>query len=312
MKLLKTSSPHKQSLQQVVDEAGTPMVATEELLEKRQMETAPLGALAKLPPFGPVAVSLMRLFDRDDVEIYDIVRLVSSDAALTSQLLALANSPLFGVQTAILDLQHAVTVLGTDRTKALSITLAMHGFLSNSPKTPVLRDVWRHGLATAVIAEMLAPSYGLPKDLAHVAGILHDVGRVALLAAYPDEYATLAIQPHENAESILLAERTQFGLDHCQAGQLLSESWRFPDELQQVAAHHLEPPGGQDLLSLVQTACRLAVDLDFPAIRHQDHHNKPIHTIEAHVPTAIRAHVLESIKNVDQQIIDRIFAVLHP
>ena len=312
MKLFKTTSPQKQSLRRVIEDAEATMVATEErasaeeMLEKGQIETAQLGALAKLPPFGPVAVSLMRLFDRDDVEMHDIVRLVSSDVALTSQLLALVNSPLFGVQTTVRDLQHAITVLGTDRTKALATTLAMRSFVSNAPKTPILRRIWRHGLATAVIAETLAPSYGVSKDLAHVAGILHDVGRVALLAAYPEPYAALAVRTHENTECILVAERTQFGLDHCQAGQLLSESWRFPKELHQVIAHHLESPNGQDLLSLVQTACRLAVDLGFAAIAQQDHHTKPSDTIEAQVPAAIRARVAESMQNIDQQILDRL------
>jgi len=312
MKLFKTSSPQKQSLRRVIEESDAAMVALEErasaqeMLEKGQIETAQLGALAKLPPFGPVAVSLMRLFDRDDVEMHDIVRLVSSDVALSSQLLALANSPLFGVQTSIRDLQHAITVLGTDRTKALATTLAMRSFLSSAPKTPILRRIWRHGLATAVIAEGLAPSYGLSKDLAHVAGILHDVGRVALLAAYPEQYAALATRTHENTKSILDAERTQFGLDHCQAGQILGESWHFPSELQQVVTRHLESPGGQDLLSLGQTACRLAADLGYAAIARQDQHTKPSDTIEAHVPPAIRGHVVETMKDIDQKIIDRL------
>jgi putative nucleotidyltransferase with HDIG domain len=311
MKLFKTSS-QKQSLRRVMEEADAATVATEErasvqeMLEKGQIETAQLGALAKLPPFGPVAVSLMRLFDRDDVEMHDIVRLVSSDVALSSQLLALANSPLFGVQTSIRDLQHAISVLGTDRTKALSTTLAMRSFLSDAPKTPVLRRIWRHGVATAVISEVLAPSYGLSKDLAHVAGILHDVGRVALLAAYPDQYAELAVRTHENTESILLAERTQFGLDHCEAGHLLSDSWRFPRELQQVIGRHLQSPDGQDLLSLVQTACRLAADMGFAAIARQDHQTKASDTIEAYVPPAIRAQVAQSMEHVDKQILDRL------
>jgi putative nucleotidyltransferase with HDIG domain len=312
MKLFKTSSSRKKSLQRVIEEADAATVATEqrtsveEMLEKGEVETAQLGALAKLPPFGPVAVSLMRLFDRDDVEMHDIVRLVSSDAALTSQLLALANSPLFGVQTSIRDLQHAITVLGTDRTKALATTLAMRTFLSGAPKTPVLRRIWRHELATAVIAEVLAPSYGLSKDLAHVAGIVHDVGRMALLAAYPEQYAVLAIRTHENTGSILVAERQQFGLDHCQAGTLLSESWHFPKELLQVIAQHLEAPAGQDLVSLVQTSCRLAADTGFPAVARQDHHTGVNDTIEAHIPPAIRGQVVKSLTHIDQQILDRV------
>lgn len=185
----------------------------------------------------------MRLLEREDVEICEIAELVSSDVALASELLALANSPLFGLQKAIGDLQHAITVLGTERTKALVTMLAVRSMLQNAPKTPVLRRLWRHGLATAAIAKRLAAAYGLSKDVALAAGIVHDLGRFALLAAYPQDYAELATQTHENTESVLVAERTRFGLDHCQAGQLLSKSWRFPKELQQAAGQQPESPG---------------------------------------------------------------------
>ena len=311
MKLFKSLS-QKQSLRRLAEESDVAAVVTEEcasaeeMLEKGEVETAQLGALAKLPPFRPVAVSLMRLFDRDDVEMHEIVRLVASDVALSSELLALANSPLFAVQTSIRDLQHAVTVLGIDRTKALATTLAMRSFLSSAPKTPILRRFWRHGVATAVIAEAMAPSYGVAKDLAHVAGILHDVGRVALLAAYPDQYADLAVRTYENNESILLAERAQFGLDHCQAGELLSDSWRFPKELKHVAAQHLDTPTGQDLLSVVQTACRIAANFGFAAIAHHDHHTRTDETLKTCVPSAIRKQVIESLKDVDKRILDRL------
>ena len=305
-------SLHKKSVRRVMEEADAAAEArqkrasVQQLIDKSEIETARLGALAKLPPFGPVAVNLMRLLDRDNVETHDIVRLVASDVALSSQLLAMANSPLFGVQTSIRDLQHAITVIGIDRTKTLATTLAMRSFLSNAPKTPVLRRIWRHGVAAAVVAETLAPSYGISKDLAHVAGILHDVGRVALLAAYPERYAELAVRNHDSNEAILMEEREQFGLDHCQAGQLLSESWCFPKELQEVAARHLEAPAGQDLLSVAQTACRLAVDLEFCAIARRDHYSTVGETIGAHVPAAIRAHVVESMKHIDQLILDRL------
>jgi HD-like signal output (HDOD) protein len=208
MNLFKASSPQEQSHRRVTEELGAAVAAkecetAEEMLEKAEVETAQLGALAKLPAFGPVAVSLMRLFDRDDLEICEIAQLIASDVALASELLALANSPLFGLQTSIGDLQHAITVLGTERTKALATVLAVRSMLNNAPKTPILRRIWRHGLATAVIAKELATSYGLSKNLALVAGIIHDLGRLALLAANPQEYAPLATQTHENTESVL-------------------------------------------------------------------------------------------------------------
>jgi HD-like signal output (HDOD) protein len=295
----------------VTEELKAAMAATkecetaEEMLEKAEVETAQLGALAKLPACGPVAVRLKHLFDRDDVEICAIAELVSSDVALASELLALANSPLFALQTSIGDLQHAITVLGTERTKALATVLAVRSMLNNAPRTTILRRIWRHGLATAVIAKELAPSYGLSKNLALVAGIIHGLGRLALLAANPQEYAPLATPTHENTESVLEAERKQFGLDHCQAGQLLSESWHFPKELQRVAGQPPESLGGRDLLSMAQTACRLAAVLDVTTVSRSTQQIKSIETIAAHVPAVIRARVLESVKHKDRQILDR-------
>ena len=281
-----------------------PQVA-QDLLEKGQVETPELGRLGKLAPFGPVAIRLLRLFDRNDLELGDVVKMVASEAALTSELLALVNSPLFGVHGSITEIRRAVAFLGIDRTRALAVTLAMRSFVQGAPKTPILRRIWKHSLATAVVAELLAPSYSISNDLANTAGILHDLGRIGLLTAFPEQYAELAVRSHESNEAILLAERQEFGLDHCQAGQFLSEAWRFPPVLQQVAAQHLEPPTGQDVLSLVQTSCRLAVNLGFAAVVI-DHHTGTNDTIGTHVPQSIQPRVTKLLKDSDRQIVERI------
>jgi putative nucleotidyltransferase with HDIG domain len=274
-------------------------------LQEEQLEIKHLGPLAKLTPFGPVAMTLLRTFDRKDVAVQQIARLVSSDAALTSELLGLANSPLFAVQMPITDLAHAIAVLGLERTQAMATTMAMRAMLKDAPKTPIMRRVWRHSIATATIAEALAPVYGVTPVLAQTAAIMHDLGRVALLTAHPNEYADLAVRSHESVDAILDAERSQFGMDHCQAGRLVAEAWRFPPVLQQVAGEHLASPSASDLLSIVQTSCRLAHDYGLAAIVHE-HHRKPADTVDAHVPAALRERVNGLLQNIDRQIYERI------
>jgi putative nucleotidyltransferase with HDIG domain len=300
----------KKTMLGVLEEASAPRPSfdpqvAQDLLEKGQVETADIGCLAKLTPFGPVAIRLLHLFDRNDLELEVVARMVASEAALTSELLALVNSPLFGVQGSITEIRRAVAFLGVDRTRALAITLATRALLQGAPKTPVLRRIWKHSVATAVIAEVLAPSYGISNDLANTAAILHDLGRIGLLTAFPDQYAELAVHSHDSIDAILLAERQEFGLDHCQAGQFLSESWRFPPVLQQVAAHHLDPPSGQDVLSLVQTSCRLAASLGFAAVAH-DHQTGTSDTIGTHVPPSVQPRVAKLLKDSDRQIFERI------
>ncbi len=275
------------------------------LLERGQVETPELGRLAKLTPFGPVAIRLLRLFDRDDLELAEVVKVISAEAALTSEILALANSPLFGVTGTMTDLRRAVAFLGIERTRSLAFALSMRSLVQGAPKTPVMRRVWRHGVATAVLAELLAPLYGLPPDLANTSGIMHDVGRVGLLAAFPEQYSALAVRAYESHEAILLDERTQFGLDHCQAGQFLSEAWKFPPEFQQVVARHLELPSGRDVVSLVQTSCRLAANLGFAAI-NIELPGGTSETIATHVPASIQPRVAKLLKDSDRQILERI------
>src|ERR1022692_2570637 len=73
--------------------------------------------LAQLPPFSPVVISLLRLFDRDDVDLAEITRLISSDAAISAELLTLVNSPLFAMRVSVDDVAHAVPLVDRKSTR---------------------------------------------------------------------------------------------------------------------------------------------------------------------------------------------------
>ena len=167
-----------------------------EILESTHAQTADLGPLAKLPPFQPVIINLMRLFDRDDVQTAEICRLIESDPALTGELLAVVNSPLYGLPASITDPAQAVNLLGFETTKSLAAALGMRFMMRGAPKTPVVRRFWTHSVATATIAQRFARSFAVDPSEAHIGGLLHDLGRLGLLAAYPNEYAAMALTTH--------------------------------------------------------------------------------------------------------------------
>ena len=256
------------------------------ILETSRVERPELGPLAKLPPFGPVAISLIRLFDRDDVKIAEIGRLVESDPSLASELLAVVNSPLFAFQGKVTSPGHAVTLLGVERTKSLATTLAMRSMVQGAPRTPVVRRFWTHSMATATIAREFAVVYGTDPDLAHVAGLMHELGRMGLLAAYPQEYSRLALTAHNSVEEIFAAEHAAFNMDHCQAGSLLVKAWDLPASFLEAVSYHLAAPGGRDLASLIQFCCHLADDLMFQAVHHRDGLT-PQETVERYAPAGL-------------------------
>ncbi len=84
---------------------------------------------------------------------------------------------------------------------------------------PLIRNLWRHNLACAAIAEQLATAGFMDKDTAYTAGVLHDIGRLALAVIRPAEYAALLRRHKGSGASILKEEAELFGTDHCQAGR---------------------------------------------------------------------------------------------
>jgi putative nucleotidyltransferase with HDIG domain len=144
----------------------------------------------------------------------------------------------------------------------------MQAFVGNVQVTPELQSSWRHSLACALIAEELAPSYGIAGDHGYTAGLLHDLGRLGLLKAYPNPYKVLLNHDYESVGDVLASERRVFQVDHCQAGLWLTRSWGFPEELQAITAHHHQCRFGRDqgVVGLAGAGCLLADALGFQSV----------------------------------------------
>lgn len=268
-------------------------------------KTASLGALKRITPFSPISLSLLRLFDRENVGAGEVANLVNADTVLTAELLTWVNSALFGLREHIVDVKHAVAVLGMDRTRSLALTLATRSLLNEAPKTSVARRVWRHSMATAIVAENIAPIFRAAPDLAYTLGLLHDLGRCALLAAYPKVYTEVAALSHKNREAIVASEHAVFGMDHCQAGKLLSEEWRLPDIIKQVIHHHLDKPDSADVLAAVQASCRIAVALNFAAVPCEDSPSLDA-TLDLCLPPECRSVIRPQLQDIEERIKTRI------
>jgi putative nucleotidyltransferase with HDIG domain len=222
--------------------------------------------LCKLPVFRPVALKLMKLTSDDDASLSEITNLLEADPGLSAEVLALANSPLWGNRSTIHSLTRAITQVGWKRTESLIMTVALRAFVNGSPKTAGLVRTWRHSFSSALLAEDLAGAQKTARNEAYTAGLLHDIGRLGMLAAYPERYGPLLDAEYDCAEQAGEAERQALGMDHCQAGRMLAERWGFPEELQQAAGSHHQP-GTSGLQRLVASACRLSTALGFGVLQ---------------------------------------------
>src|SRR5258708_23041280 len=117
-----------------------------------------------MPQIRPVSLKLMKLVSGDDVEFSAVADLLSSDPAFSAEVLALANSPLYTCASPATSLTRAIMVLGLERTRALTLTVAMQAFVGNVQITPELQSAWRYSLACALLAEEIATLYGIASD----------------------------------------------------------------------------------------------------------------------------------------------------
>jgi HD-like signal output (HDOD) protein len=290
----------------MVAESETAPVSTTdgaELLESARVEDPGLGLLAKLPPFAPVAIGLMRLFDKPEVEPKEVAQYIGSDPALESQLLAIANSWLYAPAAPVIDPLQAINLIGMDQTRALSVTWAMRSLHANAPKRGVMRRLWRHSLTTGLIADQVAGIYGVFRPDANTGGTLHDIGRIALLGAYGNDYEKFLLQSYETVDQRLVEEKRQFQLNHCEAGCVLVQHWGFGAPMLHLVTNHHKPvvPSDRGLTSLIQFSCQLATSLGFAAVTHAESNN-PDAVVALNVPEELQATVTERLAALPEQL----------
>jgi HD-like signal output (HDOD) protein len=216
-------------------------------------------ALRLLPPFPDVANRVLAMVNNEDVGARQISEVINLDPTFTAEILRVANSPLFGVAREISTVQHAVSLVGLNRIKAMATIIALSTVVKSSLRIEVLRKFWIHSLVTAVLTDESARAAAARVDGAYTAGLLHNLGTLGLMSAYPEEYSRMVEVSAEYGFNLIGTERDLFEIDHCAAGACLAEEWNFPDAIVvAIAAHHEEPKRSPSLFSLVQVCWRLA------------------------------------------------------
>ena len=156
--------------------------------------------------------------------------------------------------------------LGIERTRALAVSVALHGMVRGIRSKGAGQDCWRHSLAVAVVARYLAPSYRIHPDQAYTAGLMHDIGRLGMLTAYP-EYPSLLANASGTDLDLLEQEQKAFTVNHCEAGLWLTRLWNLPDEFWDYTFRHHATVTGEvgDRTDLVRLSCLFAQSLGYKA-----------------------------------------------
>lgn len=169
--------------------------------------------------------------------------IVSEDTAMAARLLRLANSALFSFPSPIETVPHAVTVIGARQLRELVLASSVVGVFEDIPSELVdMESFWRHSVACAVVARILA-GYRREANVetAFVGGLLHDIGRLILYKETPGIMKEALGRAHEEGALLYQQERECLGFHHGRLGGLLLKEWKLPARLVEVVAYHHEP-----------------------------------------------------------------------
>ena len=198
-----------------------------------------------LPPAPRVVPDLIKLLNQPDVDSSRVVKIISLDPSLTANVLRVCNSAYFGAALPTSDLQEAVTRLGFQQVYLL-VTAATGAKLLATPQKGLGMDpgeLWKHSVAAAVSAQLIAKKLGDDFNLVFTAALLHDIGKVILAQAAEDTYFRIFREAETRQISIIESEAKLLGMNHAEVGGRLLSRWKFPPNIVAAVTHHHAPKG---------------------------------------------------------------------
>lgn len=199
--------------------------------------------VARLPAMPQTLLKLIHLCQTDDAGMAELAELIGSDVGLMAKVLSVANSAAYHRGGPNVGLMQALSTLGADMIKTLVISESVFQTFSAFPHSGStdLRHFWHHSLTTAVMSRALAKKIAYPfVEEAYLTGLLHDMGRLALLAAAPDEYGV----NFRAKDDLTLCEVEQdtLQISHTEAGAWLAERWNLGPMVADGILYHHENP----------------------------------------------------------------------
>lgn len=201
----------------------------------------------KLPVFPAVALQAMKVSQNPNAGAHHVEAIVGSDPVLAGEVLRAANSPLYSPAMPIRSIRQAVVQMGMLECCRILAASAFRPLF----QSPLVRPLWNHSLEVAKLSEALARTTGnADPEEAFLAGLVHDVGRLALWklpAKLTAQYAALTEQGCEP----MFAETLLASFDHTVAGREVMLRWNLPPHMIRSVELHHQPERCDSILTQV-------------------------------------------------------------
>jgi len=222
------------------------------------------GRFANLPSPPAILIELIDSCNSPNASFSQLADIIRKDAAVSSKVIAAANSPFYRQWQEINDLNRLLVVLGMKSVRTIAINSAVQQFFNHLGKQAggAVDQIWYRSLICAHCARSLAQltTYPSPEE-AYLAGLLHRLGQLALLQAYPEEYREILATGHLG-ETLSQDEISKFGYSSPAIAAQLIDSWELRSFLSDAVLYQNEPIEaileGSQLVKLINLSAHLA------------------------------------------------------
>lgn len=230
----------------------------------------------ELPTLPEVLVRLNEVMADPDVSVEQVARVVSTDPAVSANVLRLVNSAYYGLQVRVSTVQLAISIMGFSMIRRVALKAAVLNVFGEKGRDVEgfdARFFWRHSIFSGVAARAVTRAaqdvLGADPEDGYMAGLLHDLGKLILADHVGSRYAELTRRAQKGEGSLGRLEADELGFDHADVGSVLAIKWLLPEEIGiSIRYHHspLEDPFHRGLSCAVHLADHLAISSGYPSV----------------------------------------------
>ena len=224
---------------------------------------AQLGKKVELPSPPAIVVRILEAVQDDDSCFAELGRIIAADPSLTTRLLRVANSSLYGFSGRVKTIENAIAILGINALKNIALSfIIVHRLQRRDNGLFDFEGFWKRSVTTAVAAKTLAPLLAYDSDDIFISGLLLDMGILVFHQCCTDLY--LEVLSRKNATDLPthVVEREILGVCHAELGGALLKEWGLPKSIYLPLFYHHRPKDAPEdyrlSVDILAAACRVS------------------------------------------------------
>jgi HD-like signal output (HDOD) protein len=201
----------------------------------------------------------------------EVAELIEQDSGISGSVLDIINSAHYNMQTQIISIKHAISLLGMREIKSLVIAKMMKQSLKNDSK--IAQNVWNDSYTTAVCSRMIAKKMkkkvNICPDEAYMVGLFHDCGILILEKKFPNKYPKIVEDGKKIPMAVIVKELKLYGTSHPTISTIFAKKWKLPINVINAIYHHhteicknIKEDDIRALIAIVKIASQISHNID--------------------------------------------------